>query len=121
MPRPRAAAVAFYRDMQRDLPTHPGRWPNSLGRSTDVQRVVNRLVSDRACVPLRGTIQRYQCDEYPFAATAEGAASGPRGVNWDVRLMPNTHNQRVGGLLSAFYQDQRMFMGVDRFYVDIVP
>jgi len=35
--------------------------------------------------------------------------------------MPNTHNQRVGGLLSAFYQDQRMFMGVDRFYVDIVP
>lgn len=92
-----------------------------MGRSTDVQRVVNRLVSDRACVPLRGTIQRYQCDEYPFAATAEGAASGPRGVNWDVRLMPNTHNQRVGGLLSAFYQDQRMFMGVDRFYVDIVP
>ncbi len=114
-------SVLFIERAQNFLPTHPGKpGVRPLTRATEIQRLANRAVSGQACKPLQGTIQGYDCDEYPFAAAVEGAASGPRYVNWDIALVTSGHNRRVGGLLSAFHQDQRMFYG-DRFYVEVGP
>lgn len=118
-------SISFVERAQAMLPTHPGREPNYLTRATPAQNDANRAVSRAACAPLpkpgiAGTATAHDCDEYPFAATVQGAASGPRYVNWDIHVVLASHNRRVGGLLIAFYNGERMFWG-DRFYVVIVP
>jgi len=118
-------SILFVERAQAMLPTHPGREPNYLNRATPAQAEANRKVSTAACAPIPrpgvpGTLTEHDCDEYPFAATIQGAASGPRYVNWDIHMVLASHNRRVGGLLIAFYNGERMFWG-DRFYVVIVP
>jgi hypothetical protein len=113
-------SILFIERTQNFLPTHPGRAPNTLTRATPIQTEANRKVSEKACIPVRGTLVDNDCDEYPFASTLEGAASGPRYVNWDIALVLSGHNRRVGGLLIAFYNQERMFWG-DKFSVVIVP
>jgi hypothetical protein len=55
------------------------------------------------------------CDEYPFATTLEGAASG---TNYSVRWITASHNTRAGSLLASFYQTSRVLSG-DFFWVAV--
>lgn len=77
------------------------------------------MQSDPVCKKLPKTGNQ-QCDEYPFASTSEGAASGKQGVTWDVKAVPGPHSGALGTLISVMYSRQRFFYG-DPFYVSIVP
>lgn len=59
----------------------------------------------------------HDCDEYPFASTAEGAAS------WDwafsVRAVPYSENRAAGALLTWYYFSDRILYGQDEFWVQI--
>lgn len=110
-------AAKFYRDAQDGLANHPGRFPNGvpLHRTTDTS--ANRAVSAPECDRRFGSPRPsgYDCDEYPFAATREGAATG----NFDLRLVPSEQNKGVGRMLgSQFYLYNRILDG-DAFYVYI--
>ncbi|MCP2352111.1 NucA/NucB deoxyribonuclease domain-containing protein [Nonomuraea roseoviolacea] len=61
----------------------------------------------------------WQCDEYPFRATAEGASSG----TWDfsVRWVPPGDNTSAGGSLSGFFWRDRILFVNDPFWVKINP
>ncbi|MFC4585702.1 NucA/NucB deoxyribonuclease domain-containing protein [Sphaerisporangium corydalis] len=61
----------------------------------------------------------WQCDEYPFRSTAEGASSG----TWDfsVRWVPASQNASAGGSLIAFFFDDRILHVNDPFWVKINP
>ncbi|WP_148710316.1 NucA/NucB deoxyribonuclease domain-containing protein [Streptomyces sp. 3211.6] len=60
----------------------------------------------------------YDCDEYPFASTQQGAQI-PRGnTNFSVRALPEADNQAGGRVLGDFYRTQRIIKD-DRFYVTI--
>ena len=56
------------------------------------------------------------CDEYLFQSTAQGAASGPIKVNWDIKILSAAQIQKVGNMLSVLYATERFFYG-DHFYV----
>lgn len=94
----------------------------------------------KAC-PGSGSLPRptgFQCDEYPFRSTYQGAftsgataarsfpwcqmpdpqASGSNG--WSRCFIPSGQNLSAGGLLGAFYSDERVLDG-DRFQVGYLP
>lgn len=58
-----------------------------------------------------------QCDEYPFQATEEGAASH----DWDfsVRAVPAAENTSAGALLRWYFVSDRILYGTDAFWVNI--
>ncbi|MFE9617196.1 NucA/NucB deoxyribonuclease domain-containing protein [Streptomyces sp. NPDC006384] len=68
-----------------------------------------------------------QCDEFPFRATREGAAS----ADWDfsVRAVTSSHNSSAGGMLPWYFRDDRILAwdaglpypdhSNDKFYVRI--
>jgi hypothetical protein len=72
-----------------------------------------------------------QCDEYPFASTAQGAGARSRGLPWDfsVKAVTTSHNASAGNALGQFYRDDRILYSlnkpigefVDLFYVEILP
>jgi hypothetical protein len=56
------------------------------------------------------------CDEYPFAATQEGAASG----EFSVKKIDMGDNRRAGARLGCFMAAQRVLDG-ESFYIDVDP
>jgi hypothetical protein len=95
---------------------------------------------DKAC-PTNGSLPRpagYQCDEYPFRSTYQGASTsgattarshpwcqmpdpqgnGPSG--WSRCFIPAGQNGSGGGLLGTFYSDERIMDG-DPFQVGYLP
>ncbi|MBN6057926.1 hypothetical protein JYK22_38755, partial [Nonomuraea sp. RK-328] len=63
-----------------------------------------------------------QCDEYPFAATYEGAAGrdGKGTGHYSIRAVSATHNGLHGSASGNFYADYRVNAS-DSFWVLIVP
>lgn len=59
-----------------------------------------------------------QCDEYPFAATREGAAKG--AGRFSVTTISGTDNRAGGGALQQFYRANRI-LDNDPFYVSPKP
>ena len=112
-----------------------------LTRTTD-QSI--RDANNRAACPTARQHPRpvgYQCDEYPFASTLEGAASanaqagGPRTldgcdfdsdprasydykshIGWLRCMIPALDNQTGGGLTGGFYKKNRV-LDQDKFYI----
>lgn len=109
-------AAKFYRDAQDRLANHPGRLPDGVPLHRTLDTSANRDVSTPECDRRFGSPRPsgYDCDEYPFASTREGAATG----NFDLRLVLREQNRRAGGFLSDFYIKQRILNG-DPFYVYI--
>jgi hypothetical protein len=64
-----------------------------------------------------GNTRDYQCDEYRFASTNEGAASGGY---YSTRVIPWGDNARAGQILGAFYTAWRIANG-DTFHVTASP
>ncbi|MFF0574710.1 NucA/NucB deoxyribonuclease domain-containing protein [Streptosporangium saharense] len=118
----------------------PGRWTNdpddpALHRVEGSGTIAkaNETWKDYACnrngpynavtgLPPRTPQQeadKWQCDEYPFHATAEGASSG----TWDfsVRWVPPSQNASAGGSLISYFFDDRILFVNDPFWVQINP
>jgi hypothetical protein len=51
----------------------------------------------------------YQCDEFPFASTKEGAGKGDG--NFSVRYVPGTENEQAGRELGNWYGTDRILHG----------
>jgi hypothetical protein len=58
----------------------------------------------------------YQCDEYPFQSTFQGAAYAEPDHNYAARVITQRANGSGGGVLSAWYDAQRILHN-DPFYV----
>ncbi|MFJ3379223.1 hypothetical protein ACIPJ2_02340 [Curtobacterium sp. NPDC090217] len=115
--------------------------PVSLHRATTAEVVANRAAActtaprPRPTVP--GSTEKRECDEYPFASAAEGAASGtgtvrvlniytwdgsaycnmPPTVNqtgeggWSICLIPASDNRTGGQILNSLYKAFRVIPG----------
>lgn len=61
----------------------------------------------------------FQCDEYPFASTHQGAFTA--GTNYSARPIRARDNESGGALLGAFYSFNRMLDGSapDPYFVQI--
>jgi hypothetical protein len=92
---------------------------NGLHRIPEAEEGPNRAEVRRACNGLRPIPTDEQCDEYPFASTAEGAAS----QDWDysVKAVDGRQNTRAGGYLRWYYfWDRILYKDMDSFYVNII-
>ncbi|MCX4546650.1 ricin-type beta-trefoil lectin domain protein [Streptomyces sp. NBC_01565] len=73
----------------------------------------NESAKNAACRKMVRGNSQYECDEFPFASTKEGAGSGE---NFSVRYVPGVANRSAGGKLSAWYAQDRILHG-DQFQV----
>ncbi|RKP46412.1 hypothetical protein D7S89_17415 [Trinickia fusca] len=102
---------------------------SSLTRTRDADwRRENRSKSKKQCVAKYGSVTGQctftgdpdetpsdcDCDEYPFAATQEGADKN----EVPVKRIDASDNRRAGAFLGNFYLNQRVLDG-DSFYVDV--
>lgn len=105
----------------------PGGFPTTgipLTRLADQAKIEqNRSTATGACdlrtAPDRNLVApEWECDEYPFASTYQGArmASG----NYSVRKIHRTDNQEAGAYLAAFYGAWRI-IDTDPFWVVATP
>lgn len=76
---------------------------------------LNRARKDQECASLTGFVGE-DCDEFPFASTYQGGASGQP---FSVRYLDATGNQKAGNALNQFYVNQRI-LHTDKFFVDAV-
>ncbi|MEV6682165.1 NucA/NucB deoxyribonuclease domain-containing protein [Streptomyces erythrochromogenes] len=60
----------------------------------------------------------WQCDEYPFASTWEGAGLGDG--NYSLRYVAPGHNLEAGTMLGQWYLDERIIHR-EAFYTEIAP
>ncbi|MET8983176.1 NucA/NucB deoxyribonuclease domain-containing protein [Streptomyces sp. NPDC004539] len=77
--------------------------------AADTTEKRNRSAKDAACRGLNRPDPSYQCDEFPFASTKEGAGVGDG--NFSVRYVPGTENSRAGTELSEWYGSDRILHG----------
>lgn len=109
----------------------PGSDSRALTRTRDAAlRASNRDASKQQCIAQYGRVTGQctftgdsdetpsdcDCDEYPFAATNQGAAGG----RFSVKRIDASDNRRAGALLGNFFSAQRVLDG-DEFYVDVEP
>lgn len=105
----------------------------ALTRTTTTSTIsANR---SKACPTSLTRPSGYSCDEYPFASTTQGAASGGKArvfsgcklttvngagaVGFSRCMIPAGQNSGAGSVLGSFYKTNRVHHG-DRFYVKIV-
>ncbi|RFS82444.1 hypothetical protein D0T12_26970 [Actinomadura spongiicola] len=86
--------------------------PNALERLTDkTLKDKNRAVS---CPPSQPRPPGKSCDEYPFASTWQGAATGTNPTS--ARMIDATQNELGGSALNTFYRENRV-LEKDWFHV----
>jgi hypothetical protein len=78
-----------------------------------VQYAANRKAKDAACSKLSKP-EGYECDEFPFASTYEGAGAGDG--RFSVRYIPRAANNTHGRWLGAWYAYDRI-LHKDPFYI----
>ncbi|GAA2627065.1 hypothetical protein GCM10010411_75150 [Actinomadura fulvescens] len=94
------------------------------GYGKEITRHVGQLKIDANRNKARGVCgsydgSEYNCDEFPFASTREGAAHWPDNYpNWSARVIDAEDNQKAGRLLGRFYQRDRV-LASDRFFVRV--
>jgi hypothetical protein len=109
----------------QDVKGAPGKFVSGqqpgvpLHRQRD--RARNRQHRDRARASCRLTTPTWnwrveQCDEYPFASTAEGTASGGPA---SARLIKASHNREGGIQLNNWYTWDRI-LATDQFWVQVI-
>jgi len=102
---------------QRTKPHHFG-W---FGHGSPLTRATNGQVERRnrqaAC---RGTHfhRPWSCDEYPFAATYQGAFYFPHDVS--IRKVLGTQNSAESGYRTSMYRTERL-LNLDRYWVFVQP
>ncbi len=136
-----AVELAAHHIYQAQASGLPGADPKtSLPNKTPLHRLVNDYLvqqnTNRACPATYVRPDGYQCDEYPFKSTQEGAATanpgGPARTNpswchipepsgsgpfgYSVCMIPGLQNTTAGGRLGNFYLANRI-MHADAFYI----
>ncbi|MFF8932461.1 NucA/NucB deoxyribonuclease domain-containing protein [Streptomyces longwoodensis] len=86
------------------LPLHRN-WANYDAAAAETARK-NLNAKNTACRGLTRPSDSYQCDEYPFASTQEGAGKGDG--NFSVRYVPGTENEQAGRELGSWYGADRI-------------
>ncbi|MGW6689190.1 ricin-type beta-trefoil lectin domain protein [Streptomyces sp. NPDC054961] len=76
----------------------------------------NLSAKNTACASVVKGNSTYECDEFPFASTKEGAGLGDR--NFSVRYLPQPDNSKAGGALSKWYGEDRILDG-DEYWVQV--
>lgn len=110
-------AAEFVNDAEVNLVAHPGAYAyggQPLRRTRNTTTIYNNRRT--ACPRSLKRAKGQSCDEYPFASTTQGAASGIRGYDWDRRIVPLSANSLVGTRLGQFLRANRIMDG-DRYYV----
>ena len=114
-------AADHYRDAieqpQSTIPSVANKSIPSLLHRTRNQSVIN--ANTAAALNTCNTDPAFQnvnktgknCDEYPFASTAEGASTGPQ--HYSVRWINGSQNQLAGSKLASFYGFNRVLDGDD--------
>lgn len=99
-------------DAQRKIPGHPGA-SKPLHRITDTKTIEahRRAMCSKVHNP---NPKKYDCDEYPFAATKEGG--NPK--KGSTRIISLNDNRAAGGRLGGFYKIERVLKN-DAYYVRI--
>ncbi|MEV4375143.1 hypothetical protein AB0J71_49435 [Nonomuraea sp. NPDC049637] len=57
-----------------------------------------------------------ECDQFPFASTAQGAAYAKPEHNFSVQILGKEQNQGFGAVLQAWYNNNRI-LRQDKFYL----
>lgn len=87
-------------------------------KNSDPQYSKNRNATKKACRTIKPSdTTNLQCDEFPFASTAEGSGKGDG--NYSLRYLAEDHNEAAGRALGIWYSSDRILAG-DGFYVEIV-
>lgn len=76
----------------------------------------NSRAKDKACAKKNKPGEGYECDEFPFASTYEGGATGEAG-KFSVRYIPSSANNTHGRWLAAWYAYHRI-LHKDKFYIE---
>lgn len=98
------------------------------------ERNKNRKASTNQCVVQYGQVtgqctftgdpddepSECDCDEYPFAASGQGAYNRQFGKDFSVRRIDKSDNRSSGGHLGCFLTGQRVLDG-ESFFVDVEP
>lgn len=106
--------------IQQAGPNHYGRIPDGrpLQRTRDDRiRTANR---NRSCPPPHGRPSpnsQWNCDEYPFASTLQGA-SRTTYPDWGSEWVLKSQNDRQGGFINGFYWQSRVLDG-EEFWVHV--
>jgi hypothetical protein len=94
------------------------RWNYNQSRYKVQQYCISRYGANYTTGPNGET---RQCDEYPFASTAQGAnyedVWSPQ--TWAAKPVKAEHNSKTGSMLAEFYSFDRI-LDDDIFYVDII-
>ena len=136
-------AVGFSLSRNPDFVQHVGEahlsgLPGGIRSGTYLSRLMDKTLVDKngatACPRSLARPTGYECDEYPFRSTYQGAYTGGSGqarslpwcqvpdpertgpTGWSPCFIPSSQNSSAGGLLSAFYWQERILDG-DRFQV----
>lgn len=85
----------------------------------------NRATAVKACVAKWGIGyaqgKKYQCDEYPFASTYQGASTAKGNPWWySVQVLKASENMAAGTSLATFLRENRILSG-DQYWVAVVP
>lgn len=99
---------------EKTLPSHWG----VPGTGSPLTRAVSDQIIDAnraAACPAGAVPAGLSCDEYPMAATYQGAASSARG-DWSIAGVPKNANDSQGAAMTNFYDAYRVLDG-DPFYV----
>ncbi|MFJ9931450.1 NucA/NucB deoxyribonuclease domain-containing protein [Streptomyces misionensis] len=99
-------------DAQRKITGHPGA-STPLHRITDA-KTINAHRKAMCAKVHNPDPKKYDCDEYPFAASKEGG-NPSRG---STRIILAADNRSAGARLGGFYKSQRVLNG-DAYYVHI--
>lgn len=122
-------SAAHIKVAQEILPGMIGRWnedPASRGKAltrliNDNVNTKNRAESKRLCAARFpdqvGT--GLNCDEYPFAATNQGASLVPE-TSMSVKFILGADNQKVGGRLGTFLCNNARVLDGEEFWVKVV-
>jgi hypothetical protein len=104
----------------RGIQSH-GLHLGELGKGHPLHHITNVAQQQRnynfMCPRSRRRPPGMQCDEYPFKTTKEGGKGAPADSRgW--KMVPAKEQQIQGGLISSFYQAERLLDG-DAFWVSV--
>lgn len=102
---PQKANKVIPGDVWNGRPPLHRNWANYDAAAAETARK-NRNAKDAACRGLSRPNDSYQCDEFPFASTMEGAGLGDG--NFSVRYVPGAENSKAGTELSDWYGSDRI-------------
>ncbi|UQW99157.1 ricin-type beta-trefoil lectin domain protein [Streptomyces sp. RerS4] len=93
--------------LTRNYPEFNAQLGDQLYKDAQEISKKNRNAKNAECAKIAKGNPEYECDEFPFASTAEGGGQG----DFSVRYVPRGANGSAGGKLSTWYARDRILHG----------